>query len=77
MISGSLVTEPASIPSMFFEKKSFFYWLEDGIIELSVESRECGKWKTIDNNISAKGFYFRLAGLKTWAPLLMADNLWI
>merc|ERR1712131_75270 len=46
--------EPASIQSMFFEKKSFFYWLEDGIIELSVESKQPGKWKTLDNNISAQ-----------------------
>ena len=58
VVSRSLITEPASIPSMFFEKKSFFYWLEDGIIEISVESRQCGKWKTIDDNISAKGFIF-------------------
>jgi len=51
------VTVPASIQSMFFEKKSFFYWLEDGIIELSVESRQPGKWKTLDNNISAQGLF--------------------
>ena len=44
---------------MFFEKKSFFYWLDDGIVEMSVESNTKGKWRTLDNNKSAQGnFYF-------------------
>ena len=40
---------------MFFEKKSFFYWLDDGIVEMSVESNTKGKWRTLDNNKSAQG----------------------
>ena len=49
------VTAPSSVAKMFFEKKSFFYWLDDGVVEISVESQLKGTWRTMDNNLSAKG----------------------
>ena len=50
-----MITAPSSTPNMFFEKKSFFYWLDDGIVEISLESSKKGKWRTMDNNLSAEG----------------------
>merc|ERR1712212_350100 len=37
-------------------KKAFFYWLDEGMVEISVELSAdlTGTWKTIDNNLSAK-----------------------
>lgn len=42
---------------MEFEKKAFFYWLDDGVVEIAVEMEEgnAGTWRTIDNDLSAKG----------------------
>ena len=50
-----MITAPSSTANMFFEKKSFFYWLDDGIVEISLESSKKGKWRTMDNNLSAEG----------------------
>ena len=50
-----MITAPSSTANMFFEKKSFFYWLDDGIVEISLESSKKGKWKTMDDNLSAEG----------------------
>jgi len=50
-----MITAPSSTANMFFEKKSFFYWLDDGIVEISLESSKKGKWRTMDNNLSAQG----------------------
>ena len=43
--------------SMEFEKKAFFYWLDDGVVEIAVEMEagNAGTWRTIDNDLSAKG----------------------
>ena len=42
---------------MEFEKKAFFYWLDDGVVEIAVEMEagNAGTWRTIDNDLSAKG----------------------
>merc|ERR1712212_510726 len=31
------VTKPAAVTNMWFEKKAFFYWLDEGMVEISVE----------------------------------------
>ena len=55
-----MITAPSSTANMFFEKKSFFYWLDDGIVEISLESSKKGKWRTMDNNLSAQGKNFNI-----------------
>jgi len=41
---------------MIFDKELFYYWLDDGIVELSAELTGCsGNWTTIDSDTSAKG----------------------
>ena len=55
-----MITAPSSTPNMFFEKKSFFYWLDDGIVEISLESSKKGKWRTMDDNLSAQGKFYSI-----------------
>ena len=48
---------------MFFEKKAFHYWLDDGVVEISVERTTGGEWRTMDNNLSAKGIFYKTTNI--------------
>ena len=42
---------------MYFEKRAFFYWLDDGVVEIALEMEGdlSGTWRTMDNDKSAIG----------------------
>ena len=45
---------------MFFEKEAFFYWLDEGLIEISLSAKTSGTWRTISSGTSAQaGEHYR------------------
>ena len=42
---------------MSFEKKAYFYWLDEGVIEILLDGEDdmTGAWSTINNDKSATG----------------------
>ena len=40
--------------ALFFEKEAFFYWLDEGLIEISLSAKTSGTWRTISSGTSAQ-----------------------
>ena len=56
-ISEINVKEPHFIKDvMYFDKQAFYYWLDEGVVEIALEMKEnlTGSWRTMDESATGR-----------------------
>ena len=79
-ISEINVKEPHFIKDvMHFDKQAFYYWLDDGVVEIALEMGQnlTGTWRTMDESATGKNWFLIFLALKNLGkqPFIFSKKL--